>query len=241
MSKCTADCGPYKFVAEELRLALHTRKRKKCHSIQPIPSMACSSEAMVTAVRVSQLIQPSCGRTYLQLLTVPSIRRNSQKICENRWISSKLNGHQFTCSHKIWAVVPKASSSNESIVETDEEEGVQLGSMKLPPNIDIQRFESLLFQWANSLCQGATLPLPMPLKVDKITGGARLGFIEIGDAKTEVPVYIDCLVVPATETSSPIFLAIRNGPTKDRSPPGEPRIMRSLQEALKKSVQIASV
>ncbi|PIA28187.1 hypothetical protein AQUCO_07200082v1 [Aquilegia coerulea] len=223
MSKCTADCGPYKFVAEELRLALHTRKRKKCHSIQPIPSMACSSEAMVTAVRVSQLIQPSCGRTYLQLLTVPSIRRNSQKICENRWISSKLNGHQFTCSHKIWAVVPKASSSNESIVETDEEEGVQLGSMKLPPNIDIQRFESLLFQ------------------VDKITGGARLGFIEIGDAKTEVPVYIDCLVVPATETSSPIFLAIRNGPTKDRSPPGEPRIMRSLQEALKKSVQIASV
>ncbi|KAF5198950.1 hypothetical protein FRX31_011460 [Thalictrum thalictroides] len=196
---------------------------------------------MVTAARVSQLIKPSSGRTYnLPLLTVPSIRRNSQKISENNWISSKLSG-QFTCSHKSLAVVAKASSSNESIVEADEGEGVQLGTMKLPPNIDIQRFESLLFQWANSLCQGATLPYPMPLKVDKITGGARLGFIEIGDAKTEVAVYIDCLVVPATETSSPIFLAIRNGPTKDRTPPGEPRIMRSLQEALKKSVQIASV
>lgn len=79
------------------------------------------------------------------------------------------------------------------------------------------------------------------MQVDKIPGGARLGFITIGDGKTEVLVYIDCLVFPATADSGPVFRAIRNGPLKDQSPPGEPRIMRSLLEALKKSVEIARV
>lgn len=77
-------------------------------------------------------------------------------------------------------------------------------------------------------------------QVDKVAGGARLGFITIDDdGKTEVLVYIDCLVFPATAGSGPIFRATRNGRLKDRTPPGEPRIMRSLQEALKKSVEIA--
>lgn len=76
-------------------------------------------------------------------------------------------------------------------------------------------------------------------QVDKIPGGARLGFITIGDGKTEVLVHIDCLVFPPTENSAPIFRAIRNGPLKDKAPPGEPRIMRSLLQALQKSVEIA--
>ena len=77
--------------------------------------------------------------------------------------------------------------------------------------------------------------------MDRIQGGARLGFITIGDGKTEVLVYIDCLVFPATDGTGPTFRAIRNGPLKDLSPPGEPRIMRSLLQALKKSVEIARV
>ncbi|RDX60367.1 hypothetical protein CR513_61494 [Mucuna pruriens] len=131
--------------------------------------------------------------------------------------------------------LPKATAGNDG--PTDD--GVSLGTMKLPFDTDLQRFDSLLFQWANSLCQGANLPLPVPLKVDKIPGGARLGFITIGDGKTEVLVYIDCLVFPPTENSAPIFRAIRNGPLKDKVPPGEPRIMRSLLQALQKSVEIA--
>ncbi|KAI9153870.1 hypothetical protein LWI28_017761 [Acer negundo] len=140
-------------------------------------------------------------------------------------------------------VANKYSQQNDSIVSSsdDNEDGVSLGTMKLPSNTDIQRFDSLLFQWANSLCQGANLPLPMPLKVDKIPNGARLGFITIGDGETEVLVYIDCLVFPATSDSGPTFRAIRNGPLKDKPPPGEPRIMRSLLQALQKSVEIARV
>ncbi|KAK7268035.1 hypothetical protein RIF29_20718 [Crotalaria pallida] len=138
-------------------------------------------------------------------------------------------------------VTAKASAANDGAALTSDEDGVSLGTMKLPLDTDLQRFDSLLFQWANSLCQGANLPLPVPLKVDKIPGGARLGFITIGDGKTEVLVYIDCLISPATANSAPIFRAIRNGPLKDKVPPGEPRIMRSLMQALLKSVEIAKL
>nr|XP_027065691.1 uncharacterized protein LOC113691650 isoform X1 [Coffea arabica] len=136
----------------------------------------------------------------------------------------------------------KATTGNNAISSANSyEDGVSLGTMKLPVDTDLAKFETLLFQWGNSLCQGANLPLPVPLKVDKIAGGARLGFITIGDGKTEVLVYIDCLVFPATDSSGPIFRAIRNGPLKAQSPPGEPRIMRSLLAALQKSVEIARV
>ncbi|CAA7060855.1 unnamed protein product [Microthlaspi erraticum] len=126
-----------------------------------------------------------------------------------------------------------------------EEDGVSLGTMKLPVDTDLARFETLLFQWANSLCQGANIPLPVPLKVDRISGGARLGFIVMEDeGKTDVPVYIDCLVFESTESGSgsgPVFQATRNGRKKDKAPPGEERIMRSLLGALKRAVELARV
>ncbi|KAK9069196.1 hypothetical protein SSX86_013312 [Deinandra increscens subsp. villosa] len=138
--------------------------------------------------------------------------------------------------------VRRASPVNNSITPAgDDAEGVSLGTMKLPMNTDLDRFETLLFQWANSMNQGAQIPLPMPLKVDKVKGGVRLGFITIGDGVIEVPVYIDCLVTPAAAGSPPVFRAVRDGPMKDRSPPGEPRIMKSLLAALKTSVQLAAI
>ncbi|XP_022767043.1 uncharacterized protein LOC111311695 [Durio zibethinus] len=158
--------------------------------------------------------------------------------------SSKLSGY-YGHRHRnlIVKLVGKASPGKDDIMPAadDPEDGVSLGTMRLPSNTDLQRFETLLFQWANSLCQGANLPLPVPLKIDKIPGGARLGFITIGDGKTEVLVYIDCLVFPATDGSGPIFRAIRNGPLKDQSPPGEPRIMRSLLQALQKNDDVIAL
>ncbi|XP_017977262.1 PREDICTED: uncharacterized protein LOC18598288 isoform X2 [Theobroma cacao] len=137
---------------------------------------------------------------------------------------TKLSGH-YGQRNLIVKLMGKASAGKDDIVPAadDEEDGISLGTMKLPSNTDLQRFETLLFQ------------------IDKIPGGARLGFITIGDGKTDVLVYIDCLVFPATDGSGPMFRAIRNGPLKDQSPPGEPRIMRSLLQALQKSVEIARV
>uniref|UniRef100_A0A7N0RGA6 DUF7148 domain-containing protein n=1 Tax=Kalanchoe fedtschenkoi TaxID=63787 RepID=A0A7N0RGA6_KALFE len=134
--------------------------------------------------------------------------------------------------------VVKASQLKGSVTDED---GVSLGTMKLPYKTDLQRFEGLLFQWANSLCQGANLPFPVPLKVDKIPGGARLGFITIEDGgRTQVSVYIDCLVFPSVDGFAPMFRAIRNGEAKDKVAPGEKRIMESLLSALKKCVEISN-
>ncbi|EPS60940.1 hypothetical protein M569_13861, partial [Genlisea aurea] len=117
------------------------------------------------------------------------------------------------------------------------DEGIPLGALKLPRNTDLARFEILLFQ--ARLCQSANLPLPVPLKVDRVPGGARLGFVTIGsNGQPEVDVYIDCLVFPGTDNYGPEFRAIRNGPQKAQIPPAEARIMRSLLEALKKCVEI---
>ncbi|KAM2976599.1 hypothetical protein FF2_013651 [Malus domestica] len=155
---------------------------------------------------------------------------------------SKLNLHSGRhYRNQNQTPVAKASSQEkDSLIPSDDaEDGVLLGTMKLPSDTDLPRFQILLFQWANSLCQGANLPLDMPLKVDKIAGGTRLGFVTIGNAEVEVPVYIDCLVFPPSDGSRPIFRAVRNGRLKDKTPPGEPRIMRNLMQALQKSVQIA--
>ncbi|PRQ44022.1 hypothetical protein RchiOBHm_Chr3g0474621 [Rosa chinensis] len=155
---------------------------------------------------------------------------------------NNLSLHSAHHSHPNPTAVAKAALDKDSLVPSDDaEDGVLLGTMKLPDDTDFPRFQILLFQWANSLCQGANLPLDMPLKVDKIAGGTRLGFITIGDGETEVIGYIDCLVFPPEGGSGPIFRAVRNGRLKDRVLPGEPRIMRNLMQALQKSVQIARV
>ncbi len=194
--------------------------------------------ATATATAARQIFHPTRAVAHVHLSLPHSLSHTLLFINRKKTRLAKLTE---IASHRHLIAVPKASPESGSIVPEEEDGGVSLGTLKLPSNTDIPRFESLLFQWANSLCQGANLPLPVPLKVDKIQGGARLGFITIGDGKTEVLVYIDCLVFPATDGSGPTFRAIRNGPLKDQSPPGEPRIMTSLLQALKKSVEIARV
>ncbi|XP_065857544.1 uncharacterized protein [Euphorbia lathyris] len=192
---------------------------------------------MASAMR--QLLYPARVASHVQISpSLPVSRPFLITTCAEK------NRFSFYRGHQNLIPVAKFSSQNDGIASADDDDGgdgVSLGTLKLPMNIDIKRFEMLLFQWGNSLCQGANLPLAEPLKVDKIPGGARLGFVTIGDGTTEVLVYIDCLVFPATSGSGPIFRAVRNGPLKEKQPPGEPRIMRSLLEALKKSVQVARI
>ncbi|KNA07754.1 hypothetical protein SOVF_169070 [Spinacia oleracea] len=146
----------------------------------------------------------------------------------------------FYSGQRNMPVAVKSSPGKDGGIAGVDEEGVSLGTMKLPSDTDISRFETLLFQWANSLNQGAQMPLPVPLKVDKIEGGVRLGFVEIDDGKTETKVYIDCQVVRGSNNSgAPVFVATRKGLLKNKVPLGEPRIIKSLLAALKTSVEIA--
>ncbi|XP_058204868.1 uncharacterized protein LOC131318869 isoform X2 [Rhododendron vialii] len=199
--------------------------------------MACAT--------VRQLLHPTSANPNLQFWASPFTPYS--RLCTTNYTSRFSRLAEYSCGHRNLTPAPRALPGNKgggSAADEDDndDDGVSLGTMKLPLDTDLPRFETLLFQWANSLFQGANLPLPVPLKVDKIPGGARLGFITIGDGSvTEVLVYIDCLVFPATSSSGPIFRAIRNGPSKGQPAPGEPRIMRSLLQAIKKSAEIARV
>uniref|UniRef100_A0A803L2Y1 DUF7148 domain-containing protein n=1 Tax=Chenopodium quinoa TaxID=63459 RepID=A0A803L2Y1_CHEQI len=152
------------------------------------------------------------------------------------------NSSLFFSGHRHMPVVVKSSPGKDGGVGGDDDEGVSLGTMRLPSDTDVPRHLMINKQWANSLNQGAQLPLPVPLKVDKIEGGVRLGFVEIDDGKTQVRVYIDCQVITGSNDSGPLtFRATRKGALKNKVPLGEPRIMKSLLAALKTSVEIARV
>lgn len=133
------------------------------------------------------------------------------------------------------------ASSSELVGTGDWGEPVSLGTVKLPANVNLLKLETLLFQWGSSLTQNANLPLPVPLKVDKISGGIRLGYIKVTDGAIEELVHIDCLVSQATTDSNPMFRAVRSGRFKDQVPPGEPAIMQSLLQALRKSIELSTV
>ena len=73
------------------------------------------------------------------------------------------------------------------------------------------------------------------VQVDKVKGGIRLGFVQINEGKVENLVHIECLIFPA------VFRALQNGHLKNETPPGEPMIMQSLLQALKKSIDLSRI
>lgn len=118
-------------------------------------------------------------------------------------------------------------------------EPISLGTVKLPPNVNLQKLERLIYQWGSNLTQNADLPLPVPIKVDKIQGGVRLGYIRLVNGEIDDLAHIDCVVYPGTKDSNAMFRAVRGGRLKNEVPPGEPLIMQGLLKALKKSIELA--
>lgn len=196
---------------------------------------------MAASITAKQLSHPrNVGYCSVRLFSPKSMSKSPTfATLPDAWRQLKSSNTVLLAGHGTLVPVAKSAPGSTTGGAADDEDGVSLGTMKLPLDTDIPRFEILLFQWANSLCQGAQLPLPQPLKVDKIAGGARLGFVEIGNGETETLVYIDCVVYPPIDSSGPVFKAMRKGALKDKSPAGEPRIMKSLLAALKTSVEIA--
>lgn len=190
---------------------------------------------MCSAPIHSLFVDSSCGCVHATSLSRKIELKKSFFI-----LSASIKKHGNHDLHRsIWTL--RAASEEGGMVKTEQsDEPVSLGTMKLPPNVDLQKMETLLFQWGNSLTQGASLPLTAPLKVEKVNGGVRLGFIRVNEGKVEDLVHIDCRVFPATEGSTAMFRALRNGKLKNETPPGESAIMQRLLPALKKSINLAS-
>eukprot|EP00250_Pteridium_aquilinum_P006136 c16110_g1_i1 orf=73-636(+) len=148
----------------------------------------------------------------------------------------------FHLKSKVAGLVNAQASSTDLAAAADWGEPISLGTVKLPANVNLQKLEGLLYQWGNSLTQNANLPLPLPIKVDKIEGGVRLGYIRLVNGVIEDLAHIDCVVYSgSTKESSAMFRAVRCGRYKNEVPPGEPIIMQSLLQALKKSIELSSV
>lgn len=157
---------------------------------------------------------------------------NVQWVCPTRIVSYKT---------KLSVSLRAQASSSELAGAADWGEPISLGTVKLPANVNLEKLENLLYQWGNSLTQNANLPLPAPIKVDKIEGGVRLGYIRLVDGAVEDLAHIDCVVFSGSTGGSPMFRAVRSGRLKDQVPPGEPLIMQSLLQSLKKSIALSQM
>eukprot|EP00850_Spirogloea_muscicola_P000376 SM000001S04778 [mRNA] locus=s1:2121521:2122741:- [translate_table: standard] len=131
------------------------------------------------------------------------------------------------------------ATSSEKLASGDNTPAISLGTAQLPADIDLKKLDGYLFQWANSVTQSANLPLPLPLKVDKLDNGVRLGYIRVVNGEVEPIVNIDVTLTPASGDETAMFRAVRSGPLKGQAPPGEPTLMQSMLAALKKAVPLS--
>ncbi|KAL3701906.1 hypothetical protein R1sor_019928 [Riccia sorocarpa] len=141
------------------------------------------------------------------------------------------------CGRSVRVNAEAVESGETALAETQWGPPVQLATGKIPDDVDLKLFESLLFKWGSSLTQNANLPLPVPLKVDRIAGGVRLGYVKVVEAIVEEVCHIDVVVVPKSDDQpKALMVALRNGKLKDTTPPAEPLIMQSLLQALRTAV-----
>ncbi|KAI8018979.1 hypothetical protein LOK49_LG04G02431 [Camellia lanceoleosa] len=96
---------------------------------------------MASYASVRQVLQPKCTK-YSQFQLSPSWVVPCSLVFKTKYISRFSRLHEFS-SHQNLIAASKATLGNDA---KENEDGVSLGTMKLPLDIDIPRFESLLFQ-----------------------------------------------------------------------------------------------
>ncbi|ESR43389.1 hypothetical protein CICLE_v10013843mg [Citrus x clementina] len=99
---------------------------------------------MASAVR---LLHPARAGSQVQVSSSLAVPRTVLFNFNKRQNSKRYIRHssEFSGQHKLTPVV-QSSQQNDGVVPSDNEDGVSLGTLKLPGNTDLQRFESLLFQ-----------------------------------------------------------------------------------------------
>ena len=93
----------------------------------------------------------------------------------------------------------KASSSN-----LEGAESVQLGTAKLPADINVETFSSSLFQWATTLTtSGQNMPFALPQRVDRLPTGFSMAFL-VSDPDGEPGTFVSCGEIIATVQDHPL-------------------------------------
>lgn len=101
---------------------------------------------MASAVR---LLHPASAGSHVQLSSPLAVHRsvvlfifNDRKNSKGFTRHSEFSGGQ----QRLTPVMMSSQQKDVAVLSDDDEDGVSLGTLKLPANLDLQRFESLLFQ-----------------------------------------------------------------------------------------------
>mmetsp|Transcript_33585 Transcript_33585/g.106832 ORF Transcript_33585/g.106832 Transcript_33585/m.106832 type:complete len:163 (+) Transcript_33585:194-682(+) len=105
-----------------------------------------------------------------------------------------------------------------------------IGRARIPAAVDMQKFQSNMFQWATSLTvSGQNMPFSLPLKVDRSTDGFTIGLMRVNDGKIETV----CEIVARQEGE--FFMIYEETESKEEFI-DIPMIMGGMQTAIKKNV-----
>ena len=126
----------------------------------------------------------------------------------------------------------------------DEEQSVQLGTAKLPKDIDIEQFKSSLYQWATTLNHsGQNMPFVLPQRVDKTACGFEMDFLK-SNSKTSTNEFVSCGTIEAKVEESndgQIILMVRGyGDVKvPKKLVDVAVVMQTMPNAIKRAIQIS--
>eukprot|EP00208_Stichococcus_sp_RCC1054_P006684 CAMPEP_0206139402 /NCGR_PEP_ID=MMETSP1473-20131121/5850_1 /ASSEMBLY_ACC=CAM_ASM_001109 /TAXON_ID=1461547 /ORGANISM="Stichococcus sp, Strain RCC1054" /LENGTH=203 /DNA_ID=CAMNT_0053533179 /DNA_START=153 /DNA_END=764 /DNA_ORIENTATION=+ len=108
------------------------------------------------------------------------------------------------CARRPTQLAAAASAGGASLDDST----LQLGTAKLPADVDVVTFTGKLYQWANALTtNGQNLPLALPLRIDVVKGGFKMQLLRIGT--DEQPVSVADINVTVERESAGNILYIR--------------------------------
>ena len=122
-------------------------------------------------------------------------------------------------------------------------ESVQLGTAKLPKDIDVQVFSSTMFQWATTLTtSGQNMPFVLPQKVDKTKTGFEMDFLKSNPKDPGSFVSVGTIEAKVEEIEDGAKILFLRGYGDVRVPKklvDVPIVMQTMPNAIKRAIKVS--
>ena len=122
-------------------------------------------------------------------------------------------------------------------------ESVQLGTAKLPKDIDVQVFSSTMFQWATTLTtSGQNMPFVLPQKVDKTKTGFEMDFLKSNPKDPGSFVSVGTIEAKVEEIEGGAKILFIRGYGDVRIPKklvDVPIVMQTMPNAIKRAIKVS--
>jgi len=122
-------------------------------------------------------------------------------------------------------------------------ESVQLGTAKLPKDIDVDVFSSTMFQWATTLTtSGQNMPFVLPQKVDKTKTGFEMDFLKSNPKDPGSFVSVGTIEAKVEEIEDGAKILFLRGYGDVRVPKklvDVPIVMQTMPNAIKRAIKVS--